>query len=317
MKNILHVIFGTGPLGRSVMTELLRKGTSVRMVNRTGKADVPKEVEVVQADVLNGINVNESVSGASAVYQCVNPPYDKWPEQFPTMQNNILNASALVNAKLIIGENLYMYGDTNGKILTEDLPYAATTRKGKVRAQMATDALQAHRDGKVRVAIGRGSDFFGPFVMGSAMGDRQFGFAVQGKKASLTGNIDVPHTFTYINDFGKALVTLAENQKSFGEAWHVPNAGPFTQREFILAVFKELRKEPSYNSMGKMMMRMGGLFIMEARESVEMMYEFEKPFIVDSTKFENTFIWKATPIEEAIQTTLQWYKEYYKFSKEK
>jgi nucleoside-diphosphate-sugar epimerase len=314
MKTGTHVIFGTGPLGRSVMNELLRKGYSVRMVNRTGKTNVPKEVEVVKADVLSGINVNESVSGASVVYQCVNPPYDKWPEQFPAMQNNILNAAASAKANLIIGENLYMYGDTDGKILTEDLPYAATTRKGKVRAQMANDALQAHRDRKINVAIGRGSDFFGPFVLGSAMGDRQFGFAVQGKKASLTGKIDVPHTFTYINDFGKALVTLAEDEQSFGEAWHVPNAGPFTQQEFIVKVFKELGKVPSYNSMGKMMMRIGGLFIMEARESVEMMYEFEKPFIVDSARFEDAFGWKATPSDDAIRETVNWYREHYKIN---
>jgi len=310
MKNETHVIFGTGPLGRSVMNEVLRKGYTVRMVNRTGKAEVPQEVEVVQADVLNGINVTESVIDAFVVYQCVNPPYDKWPEQFPTMQTNILNAAASVKAKLVIGENVYMYGDTNGKIITEDLPYAASTRKGKVRAQMALDALQSHRDGKVRVTIGRGSDFFGPYVFGSAMGDRQFGFALKGKKVSLTGNIDLPHSFTYINDFGKALVTLAENEQSFGEAWHVPNAGPFTQREFIIKVFKELEKEPSYSSMGKLMMQIGGLFIMEARESVEMMYEFEKPFIVDSTKFEKSFGWKATGITEAIRETVLWYRQY-------
>ncbi len=291
------------------MNELLRKGYSVRMVNRTGKADVPQKVEVVQADVLNGINVKESVIGASVVYQCVNPPYNKWSEQFPTMQNNILNAAASVNATLIIGENVYMYGDTNGKRMTEDLPYVAATRKGKIRAQMSLDALQAHRDGKLQIAIGRGSDFFGPYVLDSAMGDRQFGFAVQGKKASLTGNIDVPHTFTYINDFGKALVTLAENEKSFGEAWHVPNAEALTQKEFIHAVFKELGKEPSYSALGKMMMRIGGLFIMEARESVEMMYEYEKPFVVDSKKFEMSFGWKATDNESAIRETVQWYKD--------
>jgi nucleoside-diphosphate-sugar epimerase len=314
MKSETHVIFGTGPLGRSVMNELLCKGESVRMVNRTGKANVPKEVEVVQADVLNGINVKESVSGASVIYQCVNPPYDKWPEQFPTMQKNILNAAASVKAKLVIGENVYMYGDTNGNIITENLPYAASTRKGKVRAQMALDALQAHRDGKIQIAIGRGSDFFGPYVLDSAMGDRQFGFAVQGKKASLTGNIDLPHSFTYINDFGKALVTLAENEKSFGDAWHVPNAEALTQKEFVFAVFKELGKESSYGVLGKTMMRIGGLFIMEARESVEMMYEFEKPFIVDSTKFEVAFGSKATPSDYAIRETVNWYREHYKIN---
>lgn len=294
------------------MNELLRKGESVRMVNRTGKAKVPQEVEVVQANVLNGINVKESVAGASVVYQCVNPPYNKWTEQFPAMQKNILNAVASANAALIIGENVYMYGDTNGKRITEDLPYSASTRKGKVRAQMSLDALQAHRDGKIQIAIGRGSDFFGPYVLDSAMGDRQFGFAVQVKKVSLTGNIDLPHTFTYINDFGKALVTLSEHEKSFGEAWHVPNAEALTQKEFIHAVFKELGKEPSYSALGKMMMRIGGLFIMEARESVEMMYEYEKPFVVDSKKFETAYGWKATPVEESIRATVEWYKEHYR-----
>jgi nucleoside-diphosphate-sugar epimerase len=311
MKNGLYVIFGTGPLGRSVMNELLCKGYSVRMVNRSGKANVPEEVEVVQADVLNRINMNESVNGASVVFQCVNPPYDRWPEQFPAMQNNILNAAATITAKLVIGENVYMYGDTEGKPLTEDLPYAAKTRKGKVRAQMSLNAMQAHRDGRIKIAIGRGSDFFGPFVSNSAMGFRQIGFALQGKKVSLTGNIDVPHTFTYINDFGKALVMLAENEKSFGETWHIPNAKPVTQREFITQVFKELGKEPAFSRMGKTMMRIGGLFIPAARETVEMMYEFEKPFIVDSKKFEDAFFQKSTPLKDAIRTTVEWYKQYY------
>jgi nucleoside-diphosphate-sugar epimerase len=308
MKNSVHTIFGTGPLGLSVMRVLLNKGYTVRMVNRSGTANVPKEVEVLNADVLKGSNVPESVEGASVVYQCVNPPYDQWPEQFPTMQKNILEAAAKAGARLVIGENVYMYGDTNGKPLTEDLPYNAETRKGKVRAQMALDALRAHREGNVRVAIGRGSDFFGPGVTASAMGDRQIGFALQGKKASLVGNIDLPHSFTFISDFGKALVTLAEHEESYGEAWHIPNAAPLPQREFIIQVFKELKKDPVYSSMGKTMMRIGGLFIPAARETVEMMYEFEKPFIVDSTKFEKKFGVLATPVIDAIRETVQWYQ---------
>ncbi len=308
MKNSLHVIFGTGPLGLSVMHALLNKGYSVRMVNRSGSADVPKEIEVWQADVLKGSNVPESAEGASVVYQCVNPPYDKWPEQFPAMQKNILEAAAKTGARLVIGENVYMYGDTNGLPLTEDLAYNADSRKGKVRAQMALDALQAHRDGNVRVTIGRGSDFFGPRVTASAMGERQIGFALQGKKASLVGNIDLPHSFTYINDFGKALVILAEHEESYGEAWHIPNAAPLTQREFIIQVFKELKKEPAYNSMGKTMMQIGGLFIPAARETVEMMYEYEKPFIVDSAKFEKKFGVSATPITDAIRDTVHWFQ---------
>ncbi len=307
MNDQLHVIFGTGPVGRAVMEVLVAKGYRVRMVNRSGRADVPAGVETVKADLLNGIGVNEAASGASVVYQCANPPYDKWPEQFPELQRSVLSAAAGANAKLVIADNLYMYGDTNGKPMTEDLPYHAKTRKGTVRAQMALDALQAHRDGKLKVAIARGSDFFGPHVFASAMGERQFGFAVSGKKVSLIGNIDVPHTFTYIKDFGAALVTLAEHEDAFGQVWHVPSAPAISQREFIKKVFQEFPMTPVYSSMGKMMLMMGGLFIPAARESVEMMYEFEKPFVMDSTKFEKRFGVSAVSTDNAVRETVQWY----------
>ncbi len=95
-------------------------------------------------------------------------------------------------ARLVIGDNLYMYGDVSGQPLTEDLPNAATTRKGRLRAEMAEAALAAHQAGKVKVAIGRGSDFFGPGVLNSGMGERAIRPALQGKSASLMGNIDMP-----------------------------------------------------------------------------------------------------------------------------
>ena len=62
------------------------------------------------------------------------------------------------------------------------------------------------------------------------------------------------------------------------------------------------------SAMGKTMLRIGGLFIPEARETVEMFYEFDKPFVVDSSQFERTFGVKATPIEEAIKATVAWYR---------
>ncbi|MFZ4619264.1 MAG: NAD-dependent epimerase/dehydratase family protein [Bacteroidota bacterium] len=312
MDSQLHVIFGTGPVGRAVMEVLVTKGYRVRMVNRLGRADVPSGVAVVAANLLNGTGVNEAAAGASVVYQCANPAYDKWPEQFPGLQRSVLNAAAGAKAKLVIADNLYMYGDTDGAPLTEDLPYNAKTRKGTVRAKMALDALQAHRDGRLKVVIARGSDFFGPHVFASAMGERQFGFAVSGKKASLIGNIDVPHTFTYIKDFGAALVTLAEHDDVFGQVWHVPSAPAVSQREFILKIFQELKMKPEYNSMGKLMLMMGGLFIPAARESVEMLYEFEKPFVMDSTKFEKRFGVTAVSTDNAVRETVQWYRHHTK-----
>jgi nucleoside-diphosphate-sugar epimerase len=304
----LHVIFGTGPLGMAVMRALTAKGRNVRMVSRSGKADVSAGATLIAADAYNLRDAQEACAGAAVVYQCASPPYHQWPEMFPTLQQNILEGAAKARAKLIVGENLYMYGEVSDRTITEDLPYRAATRKGRVRAQMAEAALAAHRGGKVRVAIGRGSDFFGPGVLESAIGARTILPALQGKKASLVGNIDLPHTYTFINDFGKALATLGEHDNALGQVWHVPNAETLTTREFMTILFREIGKEPTMGGMGSLMMRIGGLFIRGARETVEMMYEFEKPFVVDSMKFERTFDQHATPLHEAIAHTVEWYR---------
>ena len=310
-ENKLHVIFGTGPLGMAVMRALTAKGETVRMVNRSGKANVPVSVSVLAADVYNLESAREACKGAKVVYQCAKPPYHEWAQKFPPLQANILEAVASAGAKLIIGENLYMYGEVLNRPLTEDLPAVATTRKGRTRAQMAEAVLAAHKNGKVQIAIGRGSDFFGPGVLESAMGERAFLPALQGKTASLVGNIDLPHTYTFINDFGKALVTLGERDEALGQIWHVPNAETLTTRQFMTIAFEEIGKPPKMSGMGKLMMSIGGIFVIGARETVEMMYEFEKPFIVDSSKFERTFGVSATPHREAIRQTIEWYRKHF------
>ncbi len=159
----LHVNFGTGPLGLSVLRELIARSKRVRMINRSGKAIVPSGVKVVQGDAHSTEIARELCKGATVDYQCAKPPYNEWPQEFPLLQSSILEGAAAANAKLIIGENLYMYGEVD-KPITENMPYAAKTRKGKVRAAMAEAAMAAHQSGKVRVAIGRGSDFFGPYM---------------------------------------------------------------------------------------------------------------------------------------------------------
>lgn len=306
----LHVVFGTGPLGRSVANELVRRGHSVRVVSRSGvMAEAPQGVELVAGDLYNPNVVRELTQGAAVAYQCSQPHYHEWPQKFPPLQAAIIDGLAGNSTKLVIGENLYMYGDTGGKPLTEDLPYAAHTRKGQVRAAMAQAALDAHKAGKVPVAIGRGSDFFGPWALGSSHGDRVFYPALAGKGASFVGRLDLPHTATYIEDFGRALVVLGEREEALGRAWHVPNDRPqITQRQFAELVFAEIGQPAKVSAMGKTMLRLGGLFIPAARESIEMLYEFDKPFVVDSSQFERTFGPKATPIEEAIKATVAWYR---------
>jgi nucleoside-diphosphate-sugar epimerase len=201
-----------------------------------------------------------------------------------------------------------MYGPTGGRPLTEDLPHAATTRKGTVRARMSKELMGAHTSGRVRVAIGRASDFFGPRVLASAAGEQVFGRAVQGKGAQVAGDPDQPHTYTYAPDIGKGLVVLGEREEALGQAWHLPNPATVTTREFVGMVFEEVGKPARVQAAPKIVLRALGIFNPPLRETIEMLYEFEEPFVVDDSRFERTFGQQATPLREAIQRTVRWYR---------
>ncbi|PWH12353.1 MAG: NAD-dependent dehydratase [Anaerolineae bacterium] len=308
----LHIIFGTGPIGRAIAEELTMRGKTIRMVNRSGKMDeAPAGVEILAANLYDPAQVRQAAQGAAVVYQAAQPAYHQWIEKFPPLQQAILEGLTGSGAKLVLVENLYMYGATGGKPMTEDMPYQAHTRKGKLRAAMSNAAFEAHAAGKLRVTAGRGSDFFGPWGLGSTMGERVFYPLLAGKPANLVGNVDFPHTHTYTRDFARALVMLGERAEADGQAWHVPNDNPrITQREMVTLIAEAAGVEPKFSAMGKFMMMLGGLFIPEAKESVEMMYEFDQPFVADSSRFEQAFGVKATPIQEAIRETVAWYKSH-------
>lgn len=306
----LHVILGTGAIGRAAAQELVRRGKKVRMVNRSGQmTETPAGVQVTASDLYDQARVREVTRGATVVYQCAQPPYHEWQQKFPALQGSILDGLTGSGAKLVIVENLYMFGRTNGAPMTEDMPFNAHTRKGKTRAALSTAALAAHRAGKVRLTMGRGSDYFGPWGVDSSMGGRAFAPLLKGKAAQILGRLDLPHTHTYLPDFGKALVILGERDEADGRAWNVPNDMPGISQGEMVRIFAEAAGiKPKVSAMSKLMLAFGGLFVPEAGEMVEMMYEFEQPFIVDSSKFEQTFRVKATPMRDALRTTADWYK---------
>ena len=273
--------------------------------------EVPYGVEVVATDLYDPARVREVTQHAKVVYQSAQPKYSEWPEKFPLLQKSIIDGLSGSGAKLLIVENIYMYGEMNGRALTEDTPFNAHTRKGKVRGEISLAAFEAHKQGRLRVSAARGGNFFGPWGLDSTMGGRAFYPLLKGKPAQLVGRMDLPHTHTYVKDFGKALVILGEHDEADGQAWHVPNDQPnMTQADLVRLFAEEAGVEPRMSGMGKLMLAIGGLFIPEAKESVEMMYEYEKPFVIDSTKFERTFGMLATPIRQAVQETVAWYKNH-------
>jgi nucleoside-diphosphate-sugar epimerase len=309
MMSKKHVVFGSGPVGMAVMEALLAKGNQVRMVNTRGFADVPDGVSVIAANAYSVEDTTEATRDASVVYQCAAPLYTDWAEKFIPLQTAILEGAARNNCPVVIADNLYMYGDVNCPI-HEQLPNSATTRKGIIRAALAEAALNLHQSGKLRVAIARGSDFFGPHVKNALIGARAIQPALKGKTAQLMGNLDVPHSFTYIKDFGQALATLGEHEDAYGQIWHVPNNAPLTQRELMIQLFAAINKPAKMASMSNTMMTVIGLFVSALRESREMMYAIEKPYIVDSAKFEARFNIYATPLDVAIHETLSWYRQH-------
>ncbi len=305
----LHVIFGAGPVGLAVVDELVNRGSRVRVVSRGGKARVPVGVEVAAGDASDPAFTREASAGATVVYNALNPPYDRWPELFPRLQAGVIEGAAAAGAKLVAMENLYMYGPTGGQPLTEDLPFAADTRKGEVRARMAEELMAAHEAGKVRATAGRASDFFGPRVLASAAGEQVFGRAVAGKSAQVAGNPDLPHTYTYMPDIGRGLVVLGEHEAALGRAWHLPSPETVSTRRFLEIVFEEADHPLRVQRAPKILLRAVGIFNPPVRETIEMLYEFEEPFVVDASRYEQAFGVHATPLREAIRSTVRWYRE--------
>ncbi|HEX9036387.1 MAG TPA: NAD-dependent epimerase/dehydratase family protein [Ktedonobacterales bacterium] len=305
MDNIeTHVIFGTGPLGKSTARELLRLGKRVRMVNRSGRAeDLPEGAELIQADAYDTRQTVALTAGAAAVYQCAQPAYHDWVEKFPPLQAAILEGAAAAGAKLVVAENLYVYGRPDGP-LTEDSPLRPHTRKGKVRLAMTRTLAEAQRAGRVRVAIARGSDFFGP---GDTVSARLlFGPAVSGKTASVLGRVDQPHTYTYTADFGKTLATLGTRDEALGHVWHVPSNPAVTQGALIRLVEAATGRRARVMRASAPILWLVGLGDPDARELIEMLYEFERPFVMDSQAAQRAFGITPTPLPEAVRATVEW-----------
>jgi nucleoside-diphosphate-sugar epimerase len=308
-SNAAHIVLGTGPLGRATAAALQKSGANVALVNRTGKvAHGPLGVPVIAGDLKATPALLAEIPAASVIYFCAQPPYHRWPEEFPALQAAAIDLAVQRQARLIVAENLYGYGLVD-RPMTEDMPLRPNTRKGQARASMHQDLLRARDAGTVQIAVARGSDFFGPHVDGSAAGARAFKAIVAGKAVEYFGDLDAPHSYTFVEDFGAALAILGMDLRALGEVWHVPNSPTGSSRAFFEKAFALAGQPAKFRKISHTEMRLLGLFIPPLREMIEMVYEFDRPFIVDDTKFKTTFGDRATPIEPALMRTLRWTRD--------
>lgn len=298
-----HAVLGAGPVGRAIAAELGERGEPVTVITRSG-------TEVAGATALP-LDVRDPAALAEAlrrrhvqvVHQSAQPAYDRWPEEFPALQASIVEACERTGVKLVVVENLYGYGRVTGPI-TESHPLTASTRKGAVRARMWHELEAAHRAGRLRVVTVRASDFIGPWVEASAFGDRFFGPLLAGKSAEVYGPLDVLHSVTYVPDLARAMVELSGREEADGRAWHAPSAPAVTVGELEGLAAAAAGVEPSTRRVRSWQLRVAGLFVPAARESVEMLYEFADDFIVDDSAIRSRFGLDHTPLEVVMERTV-------------
>src|ERR1700691_237230 len=228
----MDVIFGFGQVGQALASELTGRGRRVRVVSRSGNGPRLDGVDHVAGDATSPGFCRAVCTGAEVVYLCLNAPYDRWAEDLPPLQDAALAGAEAAASKLVVLENLYMYGRHDGP-LTESVPHAATDTKGATRSKMSEALLAAHRSGRVRVAIGRASDFFGPGAVASQLGDRAFAPLLAGKTVQMIGDPDALHSYAYVPDVACGLATLGEHVKADGRVWHLPSVETRSTREIL------------------------------------------------------------------------------------
>ena len=299
-----HVIVGAGPVGTATALELVQLGHEVTVVTRSDSGPEHPGVRRVAADASDPIVLARITAEADVLYNCANPPYHRWPELWPPLAASLLSAASGSEAGLVIMGNLYGYGPLDHP-MTEDDPLATTGTKGRVRAAMWSDALAAHRAGRVRVTEARASDFFGPGVVESSFFGRNVAALLAEKRVYTVGDLDVPHSWTYVPDIGRALAVLGTDERAWGRPWHVPTAPPCSQREMAASICGAAGlPAPRLSAVPATALWAAGVFSPQMRELRETRYQFDRPFVLDSSAFTATFGIDPTPTGEALRVVL-------------
>ncbi len=304
IPNNIHTVLGAGPVAKATVTALLARGLPVRVVHRSGTFTEQAGLDVLAADITDVTQLTQAFIGSAIVYMCAMPAYHRWAQEFDTMMTNVLQACTATGSAMVFADNLYMYQESPNTPFTETTPLQPTTRKGVIRARIAEMVQQAHRDGKVKTAIARASDFFGPGVDNAMLGNRFFPQLIAGKTVQWFGNPDMPHTFTYVPDFGKALVELGVDGMGWGEVWHVPSSVTCTAREAADATAALTKQSVKLKGGGRLTLRIVGFFIPAAKEMIEMLPHFETPYVVDDSKWHSRMHTSATPWKMALAETV-------------
>lgn len=297
-----HVVIGASAVGVATAELLAERGEQVILVTRSGSGPNHPKIKRVAADATNADLLSKIAHGSSAIYNCASPSYDTWLKDWPPLASALLVAAERTGAVLASYSNLYGYGPVKG-LMSEDTQLAATHPKLRVRADMWRDALTLHKAGRIRMTEIRSSDHLQPNSMFSLALCKPL---LEGKTVMSPIPLDVPRSWTSVNDAAKLLVTVAEDSRAWGKAWHVPTNKPMTARELILR-FAEVNglKRPKLIVIPYFVLWIAGLFVSMIHELRATRYQFDSPFLIDSSAATVTFGLKPEPIDEALNDTVR------------
>ncbi|MEU8296692.1 NAD-dependent epimerase/dehydratase family protein [Micromonospora sp. NPDC048909] len=299
----LHVIVGAGPVGTATARLLVERGERVRLVSRRGTGPAHPGVERVAADATDAERLGALAEGAAALYNCANPPYHRWATDWPPLAAALLAAAERAGAVLATVGNLYGYGPVDAP-MTEATPLRPNSVKGQVRARMWTDALDAHRAGRVRATEVRGGDYLGAGAQSVAT-LLVLPRVLAGRRAMAPADLDAPHSWTYVGDVARTLVAAAGDERGPGRAWHVPSPPPISLRALAVRTAALAgAPTPKLSRMPGPVLWLGGLFDPTAREMREVAYQFDRPFRLDSSAATGTFGIEPTPLDDVLTETV-------------
>jgi nucleoside-diphosphate-sugar epimerase len=293
-----HVIVGAGGVGSATALLLAERGEQVRIVTRHGSGPDHPAIEQVAADATDAERLTEITAGAEALYNCASPLYHQWFTDWPPLAAAFLTAAERTGAVYAAMSNLYGYGPVDGPI-TPQLPVAATHPKLRLRAEMWNDVLAAQHAGRIRAVEVRGSDY----IEANSLLSTVIGTAVlAGRRAYVPGPLDVPHSWTSIHDCARTLVTVAADERAYGQVWFVPTSPALTMRQ-LATRFAQVNDAPRarLTSIPYPVMWTAGLFTPLIRELRTTRYQFTRPFVIDASATTDAFGLTPTPLDEALR----------------
>jgi nucleoside-diphosphate-sugar epimerase len=302
------LIAGAGPVGSTTALVLAEAGHEVVVVTRRGTGPSHRRISLVTGDATVATTLSQHGAGATALLNCVNPPYTAWAAQWPPLAQALITAAEQTGAGLVTMSNLYGHGPAH-QHMNADTPLDSTGRKGRVRAAMWNEAKAAHDAGRIRAAEVRASDFFGPEVIDANLGERVVPKVIKGKSVQVLGKTDVQHSFSYMPDVAATLAAVATATETWGMAWVVPSVVG-TQRSIIEAFGRAAgHSTVTVSSLPPLLLRVGGIVSPLMKELQEVMYQFAAPFVVDAAVTTARLGVSATPMEDACRATVAWWQD--------